>query len=166
MERQRGSLIGLVVVAALTIGCGSARAGDIVEATPAMIRDDTAAVRAAFADGYLALVGPLNLRVRELGRRVDSVTGLAEMRAISLAYAVVEEEFATGLRALVPPDELKPTVHAAVSAAEQVAALNRRAAADDDVTSVGPSLGTALDAQRAALGELRAALGLGPVPAG
>ena len=164
MNGVRVSPAALVVVAALMVGCGAARAGDAAPPPVPTANAVAAPDRAALADHYLALAGPLNVRVRELAGRVDDARDLAAMREISLAYAVVEDEFATGLRALAVPGDLKPLVGAAIDAASQVASLNRRAAAGEDPTTIGPKLGTALDVQRAALRQLRAALGLGTLP--
>jgi hypothetical protein len=166
VNRHNVPPLGLVIVAALSVACGTARGGDVAPTAAPVAQDAAAVERAALADHYLALAGPLNVRVGDLAKRVDKASGLAAMRDISLAYAAVEDEFATGLRALAAPDDLKPMVVAAITAAEKVAALNRRAAAGGDMTGVGAGLGDALDAQRLALGRLRGALGLGPVPAG
>jgi hypothetical protein len=164
VNRHNVPSLGLVIVAVLTVACGTARAGEVAQ-TPAPAARDVAAERTALVNAYLALAAPLNVRVHDLGKRVDAAHDLTAMRQISLAYAAVEDEFATGLRALAAPDDLKPMVVDAITAAEQVAALNRRAAAGGDA-AVGASLGVALDAQRLALGRLRSALGLGAVPAG
>lgn len=168
MNRHTVWPIKLVAVAVLATGCAAVQARDgAASPAPAIAvtaRDNAAEVRAALAERYLALAGPLNVRVQELGRRVGQVHDLAGMREVSLAYAAVEDEFVAGLRALPVPDDLKPVIRDAISAGVRVAALNRRAAAGDDPSVVGPSLSAALDAQRAALGQLRGALGLGEVP--
>jgi hypothetical protein len=161
---QRVSPIALVLVAALTVGCGAVRAGEAEPAPGATTSAVAAPHRAAVSDAYLALAGPLNVRVRELAGRVDRARDLAAMREISLGYAAVEDEFANGLRALPVPDDLKPLVGAAIDAASQVASLNRRAAAGEDPATIGPTLRAALDVQRAALRQLRAALGLDALP--
>lgn len=167
MDRHNVPPLGLVVVAVLTVACGTGRAGEVAAPTAVPVVQDVVVVdRVALADRYLALAGPLNVRVRELGKRIDQANDLAAMHAISVEYAAVEDELVTGLRALTVPDDLKPMFVAAIAAAEQVAALDRRAASGGDIAGVGASLGVALDSQRLALGRVREALGLGPVPGG
>ncbi|HEV7810653.1 MAG TPA: hypothetical protein VGO64_08635, partial [Candidatus Limnocylindrales bacterium] len=141
MNRHNVPLLGLVVVAALGVACGTARGGEVGPTSVPVERDVAAVERAALADRYLALAGPLNLRVQDLARRIDQASDLGGMHDISLAYAAVESEFATGLRALTVPDDLKPMVVAAITAADQVASLNRRAAGGTDIAGVGGPLG-------------------------
>jgi len=160
---------GLVLTAVFAVACG----GVGVNAPPAQsvasapsAADVAATERAALASRYLALAGPLNVKVRAIGKRIDQAKDLEAMHEISLDYAAVEEELSRSLGGLTVPDEVKPAVLAAIAAADEVAVLNRRAAAGDDARKVGVLLSVALDSQRAALGRLRYALGLGPVPAG
>src|SRR3954452_13742469 len=112
-------LLFVALTAALLAGCTTVDGAADRAAEPT--REDT-------ATAYLALVGPLNARLRELGARVDATRALDEMQAIALGYAAVENEFRQALLALDVPADLRDEARAAADAAERVAKLDRAAA--------------------------------------
>jgi hypothetical protein len=158
--RGRAWRVALSAIAIVTVAACASADGATTDRGQAPSRADA-------ASAYLALVGPLNARLRDIGERVDARPDLDAMADISRDYADVQDAFHDGLLALDVPAELRDEADAAADAADRVADLDRAAAARPaDAQRIGAQLSQALDNQRVWLGRLRDGLGLGPVPMG
>lgn len=153
-----GAIALAVLVRAQVAGAADARSPD----------PPVRAVAATVAARYLELAAPLNARLRAAGAALDGSPTASQLHDVDLEYAAIEEDFATGLRAVWVPADLRSSVDALASAAEAVAAANRSlaTATGSGLDQVGGDLSAALDRQRAEVDGLRAALGIGPLEDG